>query len=217
MKNHSYLAAFDLDKTLLSVNSSRLLVRESRRHGYMSKKDFRQAIYYSIVYKFDLKDPQEIVLSMLQWIKGIKESEVRDLILNNAIPELLNLIRPEMLDEIAYHRDNNARIIILSSAMSYLCDPIAKHLEMDDVVCSALEVKDDLFTGNAVGKLVFGPEKEVRVKQYCEENDFPLETAWYYGDAFTDRFALQAVGNAVCVKPEIKLGWMAKRKGWKIL
>lgn len=213
----SYIAAFDLDKTILTVNSSRIVVRKSRAMGMMNSREFRQAIYYSIVYKFDLKDANEIVLSMMQWLKGLKEEEVNAMARDHVVPLLLEMIRDEIRDEIAMHRENNAKIILLSSALPYLCIPVANQLKMDDVVCSHLEVKDGHFTGHAERNLVFGREKAVRMKEYCTSNGFQLDTAWYYGDAFTDRFVMQSVGNPVAVKPEIKLRWMASRKGWKIL
>jgi HAD superfamily hydrolase (TIGR01490 family) len=211
-----YIAAFDLDKTILTVNSSKLIVKQSRKLGFMNNRDYMQAIYYSIVYKFDLKDANEIVLSMMQWLKGLKESEIISLANKHVIPKLLELVRPEMEREFEFHRKNNGRLVLISSALPYLCDPIAEHLNMDDVLCSSLEVKDDLFTGKANRKLVFGPEKAVRMKEYCRINNYSLDTAWYYGDAYTDRFVMQIVGNPVAVKPEIKLGWLARKKGWRI-
>ena len=183
----------------------------------MSRRELRQAIYYSIVYKFDLKDANEIVLSMMQWLKGLKEEEVNTLAEDHVVPQLLELVRPVIRDEIAYHHEKNARVVLLSSALPYLCNPVAEHLEMDDVICSSLEVVNGHFTGNSNRNLVFGEEKAVRMKEYCAANNFSLDSAWYYGDAYTDRFVLQSVGNPVVVKPEIKLGWMARRKGWKIL
>lgn len=217
MGKFAYIAAFDLDKTILGVNSSRVLVKTSKKMGYMNSRDFLQAIYYSIVYKFDLKDANKIVVSMLQWLKGVSETEVRNMILHHAIPDLIQTIRPEIINEVAEHRKNNAKVIILSSALEYICSPIAKHLKVDDLVCSKMEVKNDLFTGKAVGNLVFGKEKAVRMRTYCDQHKFPLDTAYYYGDAYTDHFVLDIVGNPVCVKPEIKLGNRARKKGWRII
>ncbi len=185
--------------------------------GFMSNREFRQALYYSVMYKFDLKDANEIVLSMMQWLKGLKEEEVNSLARDEVVPYLLKLIRPEIKREIAMHRKNHGRVVLLSSALPYLCNPMARHLEMDDVICSALEVNLGHFTGRGNRKLVFGKEKAVRMREYCESYGFPLDTAWYYGDAFTDRFVMQSVGNPVAVKPEIKLRWMAKKRGWRIL
>jgi HAD superfamily hydrolase (TIGR01490 family) len=214
---YSYVAAFDLDKTILTINSSKLVVTSSRKIGLMSNRDFWQAVYYSIVYKFDLKDANQIVNKMTLWLNGIKESRVVDLIDSNVLSIIINLIRPEMHNIIAEHRKNNAKLVLLSSAIPYLCEPMAKHLEMDDVICSMLETKEGVFTGKSKRKLVFGTEKAVRLKEYCKENNFPLDTAWYYGDAYTDRFVLQSVGNPVCVKPEMKLKRMARKRGWEVI
>ena len=206
-----------MDKTILTINSSKLVVTRSRKMGLMSNRDFRQAVYYSILYKFDLRDPNEIVAEMTKWLNGLKESKVIDLINSNIIPIIVDLIRPEMYKIIEEHRKNKGKLVLLSSAIPYLCEPIARHLKMEDVVCSRLETKEGLFTGKPVKKLVFGKEKAVRMKEYCKEHNLPLETAWYYGDAYTDRFILQSVGNPVCVKPEFKLKWFAKKRGWKII
>ncbi len=183
----------------------------------MTKRDYRQAVIYSLVYKFDLKNASEIVLSMMQWLKDLREEDVRILAEKYIVPEMKKLVRPEILDELNFHRKNNARLVLLSSALPYLCEPIAGYLGMDDVVCSRLETDRGRFTGRSVGQLVFGPEKAVRMEAYCTAFNLPINTAWYYGDAYTDRFILERVVNPVCVKPEVKLRWLAKRKGWKVI
>ena len=215
--NHSYIAAFDLDKTILSVNSSRLVVTMSRNLDIMTKRDYRKAIYYSVTYKFGLKDPNKIVYSMMQWLNGLKETDVAGIAEKTVIPEMKKMIRQEIVEELDFHRSNNARLVLLSSALPYLCNPIAQHLMMDDVVCSLLETENGSFTGRSIGPLVFGPEKAVRMKKYCTENNFSMERTWYYGDAYTDRFILESIGHPVCVKPEIKLWLLAKRKGWRVI
>lgn len=216
-KEYTYVAAFDLDKTIISVNSARLIVQASRRIGLMRKRDYLRAILFSIIYKFDLRDANKIVADMTKWLKGIKEDEIIRLMDKHVIGDVLELIRPEIVKRMEQHRKENARLVMLSSAMPYICGPIAKHMKMDDVVSSNLEVIDGKLTGKSLGKLNFGKQKAVTMKQFCEENNYSLAESYYYGDAFTDRFVLDAVGHAVCVRPEIKLRNMARRKGWEIL
>lgn len=213
----SYVAAFDLDKTIVTVNSSSRIVKAARKTGLMSKKDFLHAIIFSIVYKFDLKDANKIVEDMTKWLRGIKEAEVIKLIEDHVLQRVLGLIRPEMNKVIDQHRKGGARLVLLSSAMPYICNPMASYLKMDDIVCSALEVEDGRFTGKPVNRLNFGTQKAVTMKQFCEENGYSMDDAYYYGDAFTDRFVMDAVGHAVAVKPELKLKRMARRKGWQVI
>lgn len=216
-EKYSYIAAFDLDKTIISVNSSSLIVKASRKNGLMRKRDFLSAILYSIVYKFDLKDANKIVIEMTKWLRGLKESDLIRLLEDHVIDNVLTLVRPEIENEITQHRSQHARLVMLSSAMPYICQPIADHLKFDDVVSSALEVKDGKFTGRPEGRLNFGRQKANTMKAFCDDNHMPVEEAYYYGDAFTDRFVLNVVGHPVCVKPELKLRRLARDKGWRII
>lgn len=154
---------------------------------------------------------------MTKWLKGLEEADIIRLLNEHVVKDVMELIRPEIVKRMERHRKENARLVLLSSAMPYICNPIAKHLEMDDVVSSELETENGVFTGKPLGRLNFGKQKAVTMKKFCEENDYSLAESYYYGDAFTDHFVLDAVGHAVCVQPEIKLRKMAKRKGWEIL
>ena len=59
-KQFTYIAFFDLDETILSVNSANYLVKESRKRGMMTKRQFRQAVRYSLLYKFKLSKATRI-------------------------------------------------------------------------------------------------------------------------------------------------------------
>jgi len=217
MSAPGYIAAFDLDKTILFINSSKLVVQVSRKAGIMKTKDYLNAILYSILYKLNLNDPNKLVLSMAMWLKGLDEKNIKGLINEAVIPELEKHIRPVIKEEISFHKKNGARVILLSSAINYLCEPVAQMLGMDDLVCSSMEISDGKFTGKPRGRLIFGEEKKNQMQQYCSKHSFPLDTAWYYGDAMTDRYILEEVGNAVCVRPEWALKRLAKNRGWKII
>ena len=107
--------------------------------------------------------------------------------------------------------------MILSSALTTICRQMAENLNIDDIICSGLEVKNGYMTGRPLGHLCFGEEKAVRLKRYCEIFNFSLSEAWYYGDSISDLHALSVVGNPVCVNPDKKLKKAAKRRGWKIV
>ncbi len=75
-----YVAFFDLDKTILSVNSGSALVREAYRRGVMNTSDLLNAIYLSWLYKFHLRDTSLIVSGMGRWLKGATPDEVNALV-----------------------------------------------------------------------------------------------------------------------------------------
>ena len=94
---------------------------------------------------------------------------------------------------------------------------MANNLNIDDIICSELEVYNGIMTGRPVGHLCFGEEKAVRLKEYCEKNNSFRSEAWYYGDSISDLPALEAVGKAVCINPDKKLKKTAVERDWKIL
>jgi len=117
--------------------------------------------------------------------------------------------------------DSTLRLRLLQmtdySALTSVCQEMANNLNIDDIICSELEVYNGKMTGRPVGHLCFGEEKAVRLKEYCEKHNSSRSEAWYYGDSISDLPALNAVGNAVCINPDKKLKKTALKRDWKIL
>ena len=216
-KQFTYIAFFDLDETVLSVNSANYLVKESRRRGMMTKRQFRQAVRYSLMYKFRLSKATSIIYKMLAWLRGLSRVELDKMCQEVYDSLLFDFIRPEIIDEIKIHRQNNAAIVLLSSATTFACFPVVSYLKMDDVICSHMEDVDGILTGKPLHSLVFGEEKKHRLLEYCEKEGYHPQDAYYYGDAFSDLHVLEAVGHPVCVSPEKPLYKAAIKHGWRIL
>jgi len=90
-------------------------------------------------------------------------------------------------------------------------------LEIDEALCTELELNGEKYTGRLKGRYCWGKEKLYRASEWCKQNGFSLEDAWYYGDAIEDRHILAAVGHPNCVCPDRKLEKLALEKNWKIL
>jgi HAD superfamily hydrolase (TIGR01490 family) len=215
-KGKSYIAFFDLDDTLIRANSGKLLVRGAYEKGMMSLPDLIKAIWMSFLYKFRLMDSEKIIAGMLKWLAGMSEKKVSDLSSEVFEKYILHAIPEEARSEIKMHKDKNAAVVILSSALYPVCQVVADHLEVDDVICTHIETEGGRYTGRTAGKLCFGNEKVSRLKEYCEKNNSKVEQAWYYGDSFSDFSVLQIVGNPVCVNPDKKLQKAANKNSWKI-
>jgi putative phosphoserine phosphatase/1-acylglycerol-3-phosphate O-acyltransferase len=212
-----YIAFFDLDQTITNSISGKALARGAYRKGLMSHWDLLSAIFLSFVFRFKLKDPLKIIDNMVSWAKGIPEKTMDDLCSEVFHEVLLPSVYKEARAEIEFHRTRNAKVVLLSSALSYICQKMANYLGIDDILCSELEIKDGFLTGRPVGHLCFGDEKAVRLLAYCEKNHHSPSDAWYYGDSISDLSALRAVGNPVCINPDKKLKKEAVNRIWKIL
>jgi len=166
VKRTSYLAFFDLDGTILSSNSGKILVRRAYKDGLMSKKELAYGIYLSLLNRFNLRNPARIIEKMAQWVVGLPENELVDFSRYVFDNELKFSIREEIQPEIEYHRKNAAKIVMLSSAVESICQPIAEYLEMDDIISSKLEINNGTYTGKPQGKFCFGMEKLHQLREF---------------------------------------------------
>jgi len=212
----SYVAFFDLDKTILSINSGKILVKKARKSGLMSSSDFLTALYYSLLYKFHLKNTDEIISGMGKWLNGIEVGKVVDLCESIVKGFLVPAIRPEIIEEFNFHRGRNAELVILSSAMSQICLPVGHFLNFDSVICTEMQEINGTFTGLPQTKFCFQDEKRYQIIKYCELMSYSKEDAYYYGDSIADLPALETVGNPVCISPDKKLKKIARSNEWKI-
>ena len=213
----NYIAFFDLDRTITKAISGSELARVAFRNGLMTRSALAYAFYLSLVYKLNLKDPLKIIDKMVTWVEGMSENTMFDLCFEVFRDVLLPSVYPEARSEIKSHKEKYAKVVILSSALTQICQEMAKNLRIDDIICSDLEVNNGYLTGHLRGRLCFGEEKMIRLKEYCEINNTKPSDAWYYGDSYSDLPVLSIVGNPVCVNPDRMLKKEALKRGWKIL
>jgi putative phosphoserine phosphatase / 1-acylglycerol-3-phosphate O-acyltransferase len=211
-----YVAFFDVDGTLIHGNSGKSLIKSGYKNGVISTRNFIHALYLSMLFKFNLRNPVRIMDGMAFWLKGLSEDTVKKLSEEVFFNAISHAIRPEIYAEIQVHKERNARVVILSSAVQFVCLPLAKHLAMDDVICSELEVREGTFTGRFAGNLCYGDEKVDRLKVYCKQMNCSPEKAYYYADSISDLQALDSVGYPVCVNPDKKLAKAATARHWVI-
>jgi HAD superfamily hydrolase (TIGR01490 family) len=213
----NYIAFFDLDRTILSLNSGSVLVREAYKSGVMSTGNLLNAIYLSWLYKFHLRDTSVIISGMGKWLKGMTINEVDVLSEHIVTNYLLEAVRPELFSEIKFHKANNAEVVILSSVIFQICQLLGSHLGIDNQICTTMEIIDGVFSGLPEGKFCFDDEKRVRLIEYCAARQYNLSESFYYGDSIADFPALEVVGHPVCVAPDKKLARIAQKRGWRIL
>jgi HAD superfamily hydrolase (TIGR01490 family) len=211
-----YVTFFDLDQTLADSVSGKLLANCAFRKGLLKCSDLVNAVFLSFLFRFKLKDPLKIIDDMVGWVKGIPENSLLELCSEVTGKLIIPSVYPEARAEIAYHKSKKAKVVILSSALKSVCEIIAENLNIDDIICSELEIKNGYLTGRPLGHICFGEEKAVRLLEYCEKNNFSTSDAWYYGDSIHDFPALNSVGNQVCVNPDKKLKKAAIKRNWRV-
>lgn len=212
-----HAAFFDMDKTLIAVNSARLWVEYLWREGELSKRDLARSIFSLVGYKLAVVDMNKIARDAVARLVGQPEEEMQDRIYAWYHDVVQPTIRPRMIDVVEEHRAQGRRLVLLTASSPYVARPLAAELDLDHVISSRFEVQDGCFTGSLVEPLCYGPGKVTLSETWAKAEGIDLDASWFYSDSFTDVPMLERVGNPVVVEPDPRLSRWAKRNGVKIL
>lgn len=213
----NYVAFFDLDRTIAREISGKAIVKLAWDKDLIGISDIINALRLFVLFRLGFRNPLSTIHEMVRWVKGKSEKLLNELCLEVSVKTLLPSIYKEAIAAISSHKSANARVVILSSSLSGICEHVSEYLGMDGSICSSLAVKDGYMTGEPAGRLCFGDEKLVRLREYCIKNTMTLSESWYYSDSYSDMPVLQSVGNPVCVNPDRRLRKVALKRGWTIV
>ncbi len=115
------------------------------------------------------------------------------------------------------HQRMGHTVVIASSATSVQISHLAQELGISDVLCTQLEMKDGLVTGQLTGRPLWGPGKEARIREFAAERGIDLAASFAYGNGDEDVPYLSAVGHPVAVNPQSELRTEAKKRNWPVV
>ncbi len=216
MIKNSYPVFFDVDRTIISINSGTSMILASAREGILSYSQLIEALFLTILHRNRIITSDVIISRVARFFSGITESVIADFSDRLFKESLAHSIRPGALSAIEYHRKNNAELVILSASTNYTCTPLLSELNISNMLCTEMEIENGIFTGKPKSGYCFGVEKFNRAAEFCKERGYEIKGAWYYGDSISDIPILEAVGSPRCVVPDKKLRKIAKKRGWKI-
>lgn len=216
MNPHPYVAFFDLDRTLIPADSSTLLIKDAYKRGIIKKNKLLVGYLFGILYKLRLVKTLTIITKLATWLDGLSEKMVRDMAADIFQNQLKDAILGVAREEIEFHRTKGAILVLASSSMNYFCELFATELNFDEIICSRMEVKNGILTGNPRGEFCFEKHKMIPMVNFCENHNYNLEEAYFYSDSIDDLPALTAVGKPICITPDKHLEKIAMTKGWEI-
>lgn len=114
------------------------------------------------------------------------------------------------------HQEAGDVVAIVTGATPYIAGPVARHLGIEHVVCTTLEVHEGRFTGRVVKPMCFGHGKIELTERVADGLGFQLSDSVFYTDSITDLPLLEAVAERVVVNPDPRLRRLARRRGWPI-
>ena len=210
------VAIFDLDNTILDGDCELLWVRYLVDKKVVDHRYLERTKGFFTDYADGTIDYPAYVKHLFDPFIGFTRASVEALV-SPYVKSLKPLFRLALAERLAYHRNESNVILLASSSISLLVEPIARLLGIDNVVCTIAEFENEVVTGNYVGDLAFGHSKVNKVKAWIDEHQLSLDGSWGYSDSQNDLPLLQFVQNPVAVFPDASLRNISITNGWRII
>ena len=209
-------ALFDVDRTLVTVNTARLYVRWRMRRQEASFGDYLRMTRVLLQYALGTLEPERAARAAFQTVRGYSEARMRE----ECFDWYRRVVRPYISwqgrREVERCRQDGRVCAILSASTPYLTEPLAEELGIEHVICTRLEVADGAFTGGWEAPLCYGLGKVARARAWAETHGVDLARSTFYTDSISDLPMLEAVGSPRVVNPDPRLRLIAAYRRYPV-
>lgn len=208
-------AFFDMDRTVLTIDTAMSWMRFLRQRGEIGRAELARAVWWSALYKVALLDLETLAARLVSEMEGDSEEEMLAKCEIWHRDHVDGTVAVAARRAIERHRERGDEVVLLTSSTQYATEPVARALGIEHVLCSRLEVDRGRFTGK-LATLCYGTHKVRHAEALARERGFDLDHSWFYSDSYTDLPMLSRVGVAVVVNPDARLERHARRQRWPI-
>jgi len=211
-------AFFDLDRTLLDVNSATLWAKHELLSGNISARQFARVAVWNVLYHLSIIDIEtafrEAVAHYHRRDYEELDDETRRWFARDVAHHLRKGARRALLD----HRERGHRLVLLTSASVFEARAAATTWSLDDYLCNHFPIDGNgKLLGTFERPLCYGPGKLQRARGWASREGIDLATCYFYSDSLTDLPMLEGVGHPRVVSPDPRLRRTARKRGWPIL
>ena len=216
------LALFDLDHTLLDVDSDYLWGEYIVKHDLVDEAQYRTANqkFYNdyIEGTLDATEYNEFVAQFLSSLPLDRLDELREDYIKT---EIEPHIRPKAMEVLCQHIEQGHAVVIISATNDFVVSAIAKRfgIEAANVLATPLEIKDDRYTGKLIDRPNFQAGKIYHLDKWLNNqkaSGVTFEKTYAYSDSKNDIPLLEWADVAVCVSPDDALHAHALAHRWAV-
>jgi HAD superfamily hydrolase (TIGR01490 family) len=215
----SHIAAFfDLDRTLLDVNSGLMWADYERRAGNLSRWSVARVLFWNTMYHLSLIDMEAAFARAVTRYRGESHSEIDRRTRDWFEREVRQHLRSEAAAAIADHRARGHKLVLLTSSTSFAAAVASEAFGLDYWLANEFPLDPEgCLTGEFRRPLCYGPGKVTRAEAFADEQGVDIDRSYYYADSLSDRDMLERVGEPRVVSPDPRLRLVARQRGWPIL
>jgi alcohol-forming fatty acyl-CoA reductase len=210
-------AVFDLEGTLVASNVIEAylwarLVDLPRRQWPAELADLARKLPRYLL--AERRDRGEFLRTFVRRYAGAQEAALHRLVHDRLGDALLRRAHPEAIRRVRRHRAAGHRTVLITGTVDVLVQPLA--VLFDEVVASRLHVRDGVYSGFLDTPPLVGEARAAWLRRYAGACGVDLSRSYGYGDSYSDRPLLEAVGHPVAVNPDPHLYRHARSRHWPV-
>lgn len=213
-------AFFDVDNTLIRGSALYFLGKGMYQRGFFTKADISRFVVANLRFRFSGKEkPEEmdrLQNAATNFIAGQKADDIAKLAQEVYDEHVSPALWQGTIDIAQTHLSNDEEVWLVTAASQEMAQVICQKLGLTGALGSRAAVKDGIYTGQLIGKLLHGKEKAIAIKALAEERGFDLSQCYAYSDSHNDLPLLLAVGHPSVINPDAVLRIRAMRESWPI-
>lgn len=212
------LAIFDLDNTLLSIDSDHAWGEFLLEQGAVDPVAYREANErFMADYNAGTLDMAAFLEMALKPLADNSPEQLaawhQQFMASKIEPHIL----PKAEELLARHRTKGDTLLIITATNRFITGPIAERLGVDDLIAVEPEMIDGRYTGRVDGVPSYREGKVTRLQAWLEAQDLTMDGAWFYSDSHNDLPLLEKVEHPVAVDPDDTLRQVAEERNWRIM
>jgi HAD superfamily hydrolase (TIGR01490 family) len=126
-------------------------------------------------------------------------------------------VYPGARDLVQRCRAEGHEVVLVSGALDFLMERLAKHLGASGFIANRLDFKNGYATGKLLRPIVAGPEKARLIREWARERSIDLADCFAYSDSYSDVPMLSVVGHPCAVNPDLRLAKLALTYDWPVI
>lgn len=209
-------AFFDVDHTLLAVNSGRKWIEHLRRTGQLSTRKLLRSLLWLARYRLALLDLEAVTAEAAKDWAGRPVAALEAEVGAWFEAEIVRWICPEGQARITRHQQDGHVVALLTSATRFSVEPLARRLGVAHVLCTRLEEVAGALTGRHVAPACAGPGKVAHAERFAADHAIDLSRSYFYTDSYSDLPMLECVGLPRVINPDPRLRRLARARGWPL-
>ena len=212
------LVIFDLDNTILNGDSDYAMINYLVHTQALDESAGKQNQIFIEDYQRGELDFDAYTTFALSAYIGMTRSEINEYMLPFVAKVIEPMINTLALKIIHDHGDRGDTILLASATNELIVQPIAKRLDIQNVIGTQVKFINDKCTGEYIPPSALGEGKLQLVQQWMKKNNFDdFSDTTFYSDSINDLPLLEAVDFPKAVNPDAMLEKISLERGWEII